>query len=502
MAGGHRPASYVSGARHNTGVDRSATSTTNVYNQGNSALPPWIPSIWQPSVEKTSSCEQQLTHRSEATDALAVALDSAVQSAVLRALGTECCGATGDAHSSRHMASTESSDVAPGNDITSCVQLSARERDLVDTITTLEVRLQSRDEVVQRLNDRLETVERHLSQSDQLFKSDNLMAAGVNVKLNAMSVSLNERQNQRDSVVIRLQNCLKGNEKAVDELGLAVKQLENNYDHNIKEQSEDRRLEMDSKMAELKRMQESQNDLLENVRRVSCSTAQRMTGMNTARSQELTKLEKEVDGQSESMTNMRLKVKRLESQMGQMTKQAAESAALSSGFEKGMQSAMESFEESSISMRLHLDEMRERMDENNLSKRTDTIDCNVKSLKKLIESNLRTQWNAENIVKEQVSLITKHVCVAMRQYTARRISENNALIDQALRARIPEYAKNNDDEQQFVLVREQFPDGNETVDIQNMCISASEVVSSSSSSSLSSSSNINSASNNNSNKRK
>ncbi|CDF36451.1 unnamed protein product [Chondrus crispus] len=102
-------------------------------------------------------------------------------------------------------------------------------------------------------------------------------------------------------------------------------------------------------------------------------------------------------------------------------------------------------------------------DESDVFSRLERVECNVNSLKKLIESNLRTQWNAESIVKEQVSLITKHVCVAMRQYTTRRISENNALIDQTLRARVPEYAKN---EGQFVLVREEDTDGNESIDIQ------------------------------------
>lgn len=99
-----------------------------------------------------------------------------------------------------------------------------------------------------------------------------------------------------------------------------------------------------------------------------------------------------------------------------------------------------------------------------LDQRMSLLEGQLQSLKRLIESNLRNQMSAEGIVKDQVSLITKHVCMAVRQYTARQISENNTLIDQTLRARIPEYAKGHD---QFVLIRgENAGDTTDSVDIQ------------------------------------
>lgn len=105
-----------------------------------------------------------------------------------------------------------------------------------------------------------------------------------------------------------------------------------------------------------------------------------------------------------------------------------------------------------------------------VEKRLSAIEVQVRSLKRLIEANLRNQVSAEAIVKEQVSLITKHVCMAMRQYTARRISENNVLIDQTLRERIPEYAKS---DSQFVLVRNEHPGdaSNDSVDIHQPDVS-------------------------------
>jgi hypothetical protein len=79
----------------------------------------------------------------------------------------------------------------------------------------------------------------------------------------------------------------------------------------------------------------------------------------------------------------------------------------------------------------------------------------VQALKRLVEANLRSHSSAEGIVKDQAQLITRHVCVALRQFIARRISDNNVLIDKALRARVPAYA---DAGEEFVLVREHDAD--------------------------------------------
>lgn len=103
----------------------------------------------------------------------------------------------------------------------------------------------------------------------------------------------------------------------------------------------------------------------------------------------------------------------------------------------------------------------------------------VSKLKKLIEANLRSHASAQSIVKDQVSLITKHVCMAMRQYTARRITENNALIDKTLRSRIPAYAESSDS---FVLVREHSTNSGDVAAVDIEPVSKSPSLSSSSTS--------------------
>jgi hypothetical protein len=77
--------------------------------------------------------------------------------------------------------------------------------------------------------------------------------------------------------------------------------------------------------------------------------------------------------------------------------------------------------------------------------------ASVQGLKRLVEANLRSHSSSEGVVQSQAQLITRHVCVALRQFIARRITENNVLIDKTLRARVPAYAEGNDG---FVLVRE------------------------------------------------
>lgn len=230
-----------------------------------------------------------------------------------------------------------------------------------------------------------------------------------------------------------------------------------------------------------------------------------------------------VEESRDSISSLKSRVRRVESQMTDMDKQLSEAVALNAGFEQAIRASVEDVQKNvatlfdgvrdikaapnssigkpvrntrtdgrrargskaasggganSVANTLALsngtDSLHSSLQDvhnGDIEKRLSAIEGQVRSLKRLIESNLRNQSSAEAIVREQVSLITKHVCMAMRQYTARRISENNTLIDQTLRERIPEYAKNGG---QFVLVRGEQPgDANDdSVDIHQTNISS------------------------------
>eukprot|EP00172_Hildenbrandia_rubra_P001263 Plantae.Rhodophyta-Hildenbrandia_rubra.ctg18051.p1 GENE.Plantae.Rhodophyta-Hildenbrandia_rubra.ctg18051~~Plantae.Rhodophyta-Hildenbrandia_rubra.ctg18051.p1 ORF type:complete len:466 (+),score=112.69 Plantae.Rhodophyta-Hildenbrandia_rubra.ctg18051:1997-3394(+) len=89
-----------------------------------------------------------------------------------------------------------------------------------------------------------------------------------------------------------------------------------------------------------------------------------------------------------------------------------------------------------------------------LTSRVERAETNVAKLKKLIASNLRTDQKVEEVVKTNVSVITKHVCSAMRYFTSKKITDNNRLLDKVLRQRISEYANHDDDDEEYVLVQQ------------------------------------------------
>lgn len=234
-------------------------------------------------------------------------------------------------------------------------------------------------------------------------------------------------------------------------------------------------------------------------------------------------MRREVEETKDSVSSLKSRIRRVEGQVTEVNKQLSEAVALNAGFEQAIRATVEDVQKnvavlfdgvrcfkggSNVTASKgagigRTDGRRSRSGKNaigttmvftnggnssgrtrdgkissvegnhleeDVEKRLSAIEVQVRSLKRLIEANLRNQVSAEAIVKEQVSLITKHVCMAMRQYTARRISENNVLIDQTLRERIPEYAKS---DSQFVLVRNEHPGdaSNDSVDIHQTDVS-------------------------------
>lgn len=140
----------------------------------------------------------------------------------------------------------------------------------------------------------------------------------------------------------------------------------------------------------------------------------------------------------ESISGIRVRLKRLESTCESRSKLADESFALQGGA---------------------VDTLRGSLNDTSAS---------VQALKRLVEANLRSHFSAEGIVKDQAQLITRHVCVALRQFISRQITENNKLIDTILRARIPAYAEAGDE---FVLVREHEREGQADSDLSSASVS-------------------------------
>lgn len=470
MAGGRRPASYVA-ARHNTGVERSACDCPTSPTVGSAAaasLPLWIPSIWQPSpTTPTASPEPIPLHpprrdrlpRPDPSSALAAALDSAVQSAVVRALGYSAPPTSPHVRTASSLSESGVEDeVAAG---------AARERELTNVVDALQHRLDEKNDDVTKLTDRLKALECKVDMQAEAHAREGRAMAELSAHVRNFATQVGESDEVTEGKIAAVQEQVKRNQAALAKVRTGQKGVEaelrafNKWRGDMT--GEMRRMEL-SVSAEF----EKHSCHMEEIGRRVDGMAERGEGAGWER--EIEEVRRGLQATTESAAASKSKLKRVEMQVAESLKQADDMVALNSGFEEGIRDSLLKVTNMIDGLGSSVEQLRNDItargkveDESDVFSRLGRVECNVKSLKKLIESNLRTQWNAESIVKEQVSLITKHVCVAMRQYTTRRISENNALIDQTLRARVPEYAKN---EGQFVLVREEDTDGNESIDIQ------------------------------------
>lgn len=409
MAGGRRPASYVAGARHNTGVDRvnsSNTTTTTAsasasppqtvtplpsslsldhsFTNGTAILPPWIPSIWQPSSPtpimtntEQSQKHQQQQDRTSSSDVLAAALESAVQGAVLRIInsnnngGSKLCGVTEVDEEDEENNEKVSRCSSPSS---SCQVAYGIEREQQQKLAEKEHELE-----IERLKEMRKEKETEILKEIEVEKQ----------KIRRIEI---QRQNERNETQYKLQRLEERLEK---------------YDME-RRRSEQIQSEQTSKFIEKIQHLENKIEILEQNEKSNGKT-------------------------EEEILNVRGKLSKQEREGQKLKGLLDEANALNEGYHARIREEIEGIRKKDI-----------------------------KGLKKLIEINLRNQVNAESIVKDQVSLITKHVCMAMRQYTSRRISENNVLIDKALMARVPDYQKNQD---RFVLVREESVNGDD-VDIK------------------------------------
>lgn len=483
MAGGRRPASYVSGARHNTGIDRGATfdqPTTPPLTSGpGPSLPLWIPSIWQPppltsssglstedpGVPVTPTVERPRTTAD--SSALAAALDSAVQSAVVRVLGQSQNSTPSRMHDLSISEQTLENGESPN---------STKLRELEGLVELLQSRLNERNQDIGRLSNRLEAMEAKMLATEEAGKRREEQIA---MEMKSLVRSLGERTSEsekrlmtrmngaQEQMRINLSgiNKLKSAQKHFDEEQKSVKKRVQKISGEMRQLELSICADVERKMNRMEQLESTFKNRFSQIK-----SKEEKDDSAYVKVLEFEKLKRQVEANADAVGGMRPKLKRVESQVTDVAKQANDASALNHGFQQGMKDNVVKVTEAIEGLGASVSQLRQQIvncdnldQKKKVEDRLDGLETNVKGLKKLIETNLRTSKNAEVIVKEQVSLITKHVCVAMRQYTTRRIADNNVLIDQALRARVPDYAKN---EGQFVLVREQDKDGNESIEIQ------------------------------------
>eukprot|EP00183_Erythrolobus_madagascarensis_P002700 CAMPEP_0185849682 /NCGR_PEP_ID=MMETSP1354-20130828/4107_1 /TAXON_ID=708628 /ORGANISM="Erythrolobus madagascarensis, Strain CCMP3276" /LENGTH=701 /DNA_ID=CAMNT_0028550263 /DNA_START=43 /DNA_END=2148 /DNA_ORIENTATION=- len=149
--------------------------------------------------------------------------------------------------------------------------------------------------------------------------------------------------------------------------------------------------------------------------------------------------EKERDAQKEETSSVRVEIDDCMKQVAGLQSSLKQLQAKTKQWNARSDSRLEQIEENAAMRESALERIQQQL-------------VDLSRLKKLIEQNIRLHSSTEEIVKGQASMITKHVCVAMREFTARKITENNQLVDATLRARCSEYARNKD--VRCVLVRE------------------------------------------------
>lgn len=380
------------------------------------------------------------------------------------------------------MSSTVSSDAGADDDQITNVHATSQETDLTEVVDDLRFRLQQRDEDVQILTKRLDSVQQKLDDTALMRNRQNMVISELSSQVQRLADAVTSDSRKQDTRITSLQEQCRAAQtdatKAKDALTKldadagAVSRATREVKDNVSQIRGTISTEFDRIWGKMDRLD---CELRSSVGKLEEIAAQQVTPSPC----ESESMKRSLDATTENVASMRSRLRRVESLVTDVCKQANDSSALRNGFEDSIKEGLDEIRTSVTALGAETSRLRGSMSKGDglsenrelLSERMNVLEGSLKALKRLIESNLRTQWSAEGIVKEQVSLITKHVCVAMRQYTARRISENNTLIDKALRARIPEYAKNED---QFVLVREGDLAGNETVDIQKASQMATE----------------------------
>lgn len=100
------------------------------------------------------------------------------------------------------------------------------------------------------------------------------------------------------------------------------------------------------------------------------------------------------------------------------------------------QNAESMFQDSSASIEKQCN-INEKLEQS--LRKLDNVANTAESVKQFVERNIRIRSDAESLVKEQVSLITKQVCIEMRSVTSRSLDTLNSKIGKLLKRNTEDY---------------------------------------------------------------
>lgn len=447
MAGGRRPANFATTGKRHGGSDPAAATIDgyNIWQQPHTSPtapyrpPTTIPYFHLPTGTGVLPTEPVSGGNSDpispnVANALATALDTAVVAAVTRALSTGAvnggkqdgqrrgaCSSTQDdpvsSLSFNHVvgSSSRASSVSAGVDIAGVVELQ------------VESEAQERKRDVEELQTAFSRLEARMNEMSSATQHDKKHVAVLEARVESAEAAARLSAATTEA----LQGTLKGAQRTLNDMRVQKRKADSDSERlrarvaALEAHSESMERGMESftrQMSELRRHVESEQK----------SDSQDSASV-LSRVQEALKAAKDAECRAkesiDSVSSVRSRMKKLESSSDASAKRAEKMStdlALQSGA---------------------IDQLR--------NNGNDALVMQVQRLKKLVEANLRSHASSEGVVQSQAQLITRHVCVALREFIARRIStritENNVLIDKTLRARVPAYAEGSDE---FVLVRE------------------------------------------------
>lgn len=388
MAGGRRPSNFAPSTRPSQAINSLHQLLSNGSTQGY-----WPPSVWQPPdlantpppappplsqplpptqrlpAAPSSICAPQPPLVQPASTQLAQALDVAVQAAVIRALDLTSGMARVDDETASSGSSSSTRSIQPME------SLSARLRSVCETNAAVLEQLKSLDARSLALERRLVALESRTREIEAVRIAD---VARIDARVTGAS------------------------KRAADDMTALREQVESaaRAEARVERARADRAERDGSSVREAvttlsQRMDWAEESLTKQVRALSNEVEKdreedKSRGASCAESckAQAQELEKACVGAVEGLGSLRTRVRRLEVSSETREKKHDESSLLMDGA-------------------------------------VENVRNELRCLKRLVESNLRAHTGAESVVKEQVSLITKHVCVAMRSYTSKKIEENN-----------------------------------------------------------------------------
>lgn len=385
MAGGRRPTNYNPTLR-SSGHALAQAQTPNSTAVGSPHY--WPSSIWQlPDLSATSPPSVPMQppkrapptqqHVAAAGSQLAQALDAAVQAAVIRALDF-------------------SSGVGPALKTTT-------DDDNASSASCSSTRsVQPEDALASRLRTVMDANALLRSRADAAEQRADLLEARVA----ELELAVREAKMEKENMVERLEKRMNEMERRTLEQGAVLREqiscLTKSDSRTIQERSRTERAN-----------QEQVSSMIRRVECVEATLSQVAAGLSSRMADiEATEVKRKKDESRDELLSQKNGVE-LEKKVSNAVSQSV--GSLRNRIRK-LEAALETKRKS--------DEESNALQIGSIEARMDKSQSEVAALKKLVEQNLRAHSSAQDIVKQQVSTVTKHVCAAMRAYTTRRLEEN------------------------------------------------------------------------------